>query len=155
VHSTAQDPFQNVVAQHKLCGEGGTSHAAVNVHAVEGGSAAAQQGGGVEGQDGKAEVVSEGSLKLSALEFESSGEQEGILPGRCWTAGAAEESGASTFTLFRAIMQYIIRTDIFICTQCHKHYVSCSRDLPDVLLLFGCTLGFALCCSTSLVLGTI
>jgi hypothetical protein len=72
VHSTTQNPFQDVMVQLKLCGGGGASHAVVCVHAAEGGSAAALHGGGIEGRDGEAEAVSEGSLELSALEFKSS-----------------------------------------------------------------------------------
>jgi hypothetical protein len=34
VHSTAQNPFQDVMAQHELCSEGGASHAVVGVRAV-------------------------------------------------------------------------------------------------------------------------
>jgi hypothetical protein len=52
-----------------MCGKGGASHAVVGVRAVEGGSAAALHSGGVEGQDGEAEAVSEGSLKLPALYY--------------------------------------------------------------------------------------
>jgi hypothetical protein len=49
VHSTAQNPFQDVMAQHEMCGKGRASHAVVGVRAVEGGSAAALHGGGIEG----------------------------------------------------------------------------------------------------------
>jgi hypothetical protein len=52
VHSTAQNPFQNSMAQREMCGKGGASHAVVGVHAVEGGSAVTLHGGGIEGQDG-------------------------------------------------------------------------------------------------------
>jgi hypothetical protein len=69
VHSTAQNPFQDVIAQHELCGKGGASHGVVGVRAVEGGSAATLHGGGIEGQDGEAETVWEGSQELPALKF--------------------------------------------------------------------------------------
>jgi hypothetical protein len=72
VHSTAQDPFQDVMAQREMCGKGEASHAVVGVRAVEGGSAAALHGGGIEGPDGEAEAVSEGGLELPALEFQGS-----------------------------------------------------------------------------------
>jgi hypothetical protein len=58
---------------------------------AEGCFAAALPGGGLEGQDGEAKAMSEDSLKLSALEFESLREREGIQRGRCWVAGAAVE----------------------------------------------------------------
>jgi hypothetical protein len=70
------------MAQREVCGKGGESHAVVGVRAVEGGSAAALHGGDIEGQDGEAEAVSEGSLKLPALELEGCCEREGIQPGR-------------------------------------------------------------------------
>jgi hypothetical protein len=60
------------MAQSEMCGKGGASHAVVGVREVEGGSAAALHGGGIEGQDGEAEAVSEGSLELPALELEGS-----------------------------------------------------------------------------------
>jgi hypothetical protein len=72
VHSTAQNPFQDIMAQLEMCSKGGASHAVVGVRAVEGGSAAALHGGGIAGQDGEAEAVSEGSLKLPALELKGS-----------------------------------------------------------------------------------
>jgi hypothetical protein len=52
VHSTAQNPFKNGMAQREMCGKGGASHAVVGVLAVEGGFAARLHGGGNEGQDG-------------------------------------------------------------------------------------------------------
>jgi hypothetical protein len=52
--------------------KGGASHAVVGVHAVEGGSAASLHRGGIEGQDGEAEAVSESSLELPALELKGS-----------------------------------------------------------------------------------
>jgi hypothetical protein len=75
------------------------------VCAMEGCSAAALPGGGMEGQDGEAEAVSEGCLELYALELESLGEWEGIQPGRCGAAGSAEASGASTHTVLCAAVQ--------------------------------------------------
>jgi hypothetical protein len=72
VHSTAQNPFQDIMAQREMRGKGGASHTVVGVRVVEGGSAAALHSGGVEGQDGEDEAVSEHSLELLALEFEGS-----------------------------------------------------------------------------------
>jgi hypothetical protein len=72
VHSTAQNLFQDIMAQREMCGKGGASHAVVGVRAVEVGSAATLHGGGIEGQDGEAEAVSESSLELPALEFKGS-----------------------------------------------------------------------------------
>jgi hypothetical protein len=69
VHSTAQNPFQDIMVQREMCGKGGASHAVVGVRVVEGGSAAALHSGGIQGQDGEAKAVSEGSLELLALEF--------------------------------------------------------------------------------------
>jgi hypothetical protein len=69
MHSTAQNPFQDIMSQHEMCG---ASPAVVGVCAVESGSTATLHGGGIEGQDGEAEAVSEGSLELPALEFEGS-----------------------------------------------------------------------------------
>jgi hypothetical protein len=60
------------MAQREMCGKGGASHAVVGVRAVEGGSAAALHGRGIEGQDGEAEAMWEGGLELPALEFEGS-----------------------------------------------------------------------------------
>jgi hypothetical protein len=67
VHSTAQNPFQDIMAQREMCSKGGASHAVVGVRAVEGGSADALHGGGIEGQDGEAEAMLDGSLELPAL----------------------------------------------------------------------------------------
>jgi hypothetical protein len=72
VHSTTQNPFQDIMAQLEMCGKGGASHVVVGVRAVECGSAAALHGGGIEGQDGEAEAVSESSLELPTLEFKGS-----------------------------------------------------------------------------------
>jgi hypothetical protein len=47
VHSTAQNLFQDVMAQRKLCSEGRASHAVVSVGAVDGGYAVALHGGGI------------------------------------------------------------------------------------------------------------
>jgi hypothetical protein len=57
---------------------GGALHAVVGVRAVEGCSSAALHYGGVKGQDGNAEAVSESSLELSSLEFMSLGEKKGM-----------------------------------------------------------------------------
>jgi hypothetical protein len=72
VHSTAQNPFQDIMVQREMCGKGRASQAVVGVRAVEGGSAATLHGGGIEGQDGEDEAVSESSLELLALEFKGS-----------------------------------------------------------------------------------
>jgi hypothetical protein len=72
VHSTAQNPFQHIMVQREMCGKGGASHAVVGVRVVEGGSAAALHGGGIQGQDGETKAVSKGSLELLALEFKGS-----------------------------------------------------------------------------------
>jgi hypothetical protein len=50
----------------------------VGVRAVEQPSSAALHCGGLQGQDGNAEAVSESSLELSSLEFMSSGEKKGL-----------------------------------------------------------------------------
>jgi hypothetical protein len=63
VHSTVQNLFQDIMAQREMCSKGGASHAVVGVCAVEGGYTAALHGGGIEGQDGEAEAVSEGGLE--------------------------------------------------------------------------------------------
>jgi hypothetical protein len=47
VHSTAQNPIQDVMAQHRVCSEGGAAHARVGIRAVEGCSAAALHCGGI------------------------------------------------------------------------------------------------------------
>jgi hypothetical protein len=72
VRSTAQNPFLDIMAQREMCSKGGAWHAVVGVRVVEGSSAAALHGGGIEGQDGEADAVLEGSLKLPALELKGS-----------------------------------------------------------------------------------
>jgi hypothetical protein len=72
VHSTAQNPCLDVMAQRKLCSEGGASHAVVGVRVVWGDSAAALHGGGIEGEDGDAQAVSAwNSPLLSSRALES------------------------------------------------------------------------------------
>jgi hypothetical protein len=44
VHSTAQYPFQDVVAQRKLCGQGAAAHGMVGVRATKCSPAAARSG---------------------------------------------------------------------------------------------------------------
>jgi hypothetical protein len=100
-----ENPFQDIMAQREMCGKGGASHAVVGVRAVECGSAATLHGGGIEMQHGEAEAVSESSLELPALEFKGSCEREGIQPGRCGATGTGEESGTSTLTVLRALLQ--------------------------------------------------
>jgi hypothetical protein len=54
------------MSQRNLSGKGGALHAVDSVRAVEGRSAAVlNEGEGIEGQDGEAEAVSEGSLQNS------------------------------------------------------------------------------------------
>jgi hypothetical protein len=96
VHSTTQNLFQNVMVQRKLCDKRGASHDLVGVRAVEGGSTAALHDGG------EAKAVSEAVWNSP---FKSSGEWEGIHPGRCGAAGTAEELGSSTQTVVRATVQ--------------------------------------------------
>jgi hypothetical protein len=62
VHSTAQYPFEDVVAQRKLCGQGAASHGMVGVRAPECSPAAALHSRGVERQHWEAEAMAEGSL---------------------------------------------------------------------------------------------
>jgi hypothetical protein len=62
VHSTAQYPFEDVVAQRKLCGQVAASHGMVGVRAPECSPAAALRSRGVERQHWEAEAMAEGSL---------------------------------------------------------------------------------------------
>jgi hypothetical protein len=70
---------------------------------------------------------------LSALE--SSGEQEGIQPGRCRAAGAAEESGASTLTVLRAIVQGISKASAPAQAECRQKACCASAMVPMLSLL--------------------
>jgi hypothetical protein len=102
VHSTAQYPFEDVVAQRKLCGQGAASHGMVGVHAPECSPAAALHSRGVERQHWEAEAMAEGSLYFSALECQGVQERESVQPSRGRAACAAEEAGAIAFARLRA-----------------------------------------------------
>jgi hypothetical protein len=64
VHSTAQYPFEDVVAQRKLCGQGAASHGMVGVRAPECSSAAALHSRGVERQHMEAEAMARDYIRL-------------------------------------------------------------------------------------------
>jgi hypothetical protein len=85
------------MAQRNLCGDGGAPHAVVGVRAVEGGSAAALQGGGRMARPRWYRRAVWNSPHLSSRALES---------GRVSSqAGAAEESGASSLTALSAVVQ--------------------------------------------------
>jgi hypothetical protein len=102
VHSTAQYPFQDVVAQRKLCGQGAASHGVVGVRATECSPAAALDGRGVERQHWEAEAVAEGGLYFPVLERQRVQERESVQPSRGRAARASEDAGVIAFTLIRA-----------------------------------------------------
>jgi hypothetical protein len=61
--------------------------------------------GALRGQHSKAEVVSDSSLALLALELKSAEEPEGIQRGRGRVGGAAEELGAATLIFLRTLVK--------------------------------------------------
>jgi hypothetical protein len=97
VHSTAQYPFEDVVAQRKLCGQGAASHGMIGVRAPECNPAATLQSRGVERQHWEAEAMAEGSLYFSVLECQGVQERESVQPSKGRAARAAEEAGAFAF----------------------------------------------------------
>jgi hypothetical protein len=90
VHSTAQHPCQDVVAQHGLCSQGGAPHAVVGFRAAKGGTTDTLHVRSIGGKHGEAEAVSDAFLKLPAFELEGSAELESIQRCRGGAAGAAE-----------------------------------------------------------------
>jgi hypothetical protein len=80
VHSTAQYPFQHVMAQRGVCSKGRTPPPMVNMGWAEGRAAVALHGRGVGGQHADAKAVAEAGADFSALEFESLGEGECVQP---------------------------------------------------------------------------
>jgi hypothetical protein len=80
VHSKAQNPFQDIMAQRGQCCQGGATHALFSIHATQGGPASALNGGGIQGQHGEAEVVPEACLDLPALKLKR------VSTARQWTA---------------------------------------------------------------------
>jgi hypothetical protein len=101
VHSTAQYPFLDVVAQRKLCGQGAASHGVVGVRAPECSPADALDGRGVESQHWQDKAVAEGSLYFPVLERQGVQELECVQPSRC-RAACAEEASANAFARIRA-----------------------------------------------------
>jgi hypothetical protein len=83
VHSTVQNPFQDVMAQRDLCGQGWASHAVAS-HAVvvvrmtEGRPAAALHGLGIHGQHVEAKLVAGAARDLPALELQQVPERESV-----------------------------------------------------------------------------
>jgi hypothetical protein len=59
VHNTAQNPFQDVMAQHGMCSEGRAPHSVVSLGGAKGGATVALHGRGVGGQHAEAEAVAE------------------------------------------------------------------------------------------------
>jgi hypothetical protein len=102
VHSTAQNPFEDVMAHRGLCRQGGASHAVVGVHGAQGDPTAALHIWSVGGKHGKAKAVPEAGVELPAFELESSGEWESIQPGGGRAAGTAEESGVGALAILGA-----------------------------------------------------
>jgi hypothetical protein len=100
MHDTAQNPFQDVMAQRCLCSEGGASHTVVHVRVPEGRATSALHGGCVGGQDGGTQSVAEARLELPALELQGPSKRESVQPGGGGAACAAEEAGASAFAIF-------------------------------------------------------
>jgi hypothetical protein len=74
--------------------------AVVDIRAKQGGPSSALHCGGVQGQYGEAEAVSEACLDLPKLK--TSCGREGIQPGRGGAACTVEESGAGMFACFCA-----------------------------------------------------
>jgi hypothetical protein len=102
VHSTAQNPFKDVMAQRGLCRQGRAPHAVVSVRVAQGDPTAAVHIRSVGGKHGKAKAVPEAHVELPTFELESSGEWESIQPGGGRAAGAAEESGPGALAILGA-----------------------------------------------------
>jgi hypothetical protein len=92
VHSTPQNPFQDVMAQRELWGQGGTTLGMVEIGVPKGQPTATLHGGGVGGQHGQAKTVPEAGLDFCAFELQSSRERESDQPSRGRTAGAAKKA---------------------------------------------------------------
>jgi hypothetical protein len=129
VHGTVHVPWQDVMAQHGLCRQGGALHAVVGVHAAQGGPAAAVHIWSIWGKHGKAEAVSEAGVILPAFELEGSGEHENIQPGRGRAAGAPEESRLGT----RAILG--TGGEKAACRASARAWAECWDDAHGVLAL--------------------
>jgi hypothetical protein len=99
VHSTAQNPCQDVVVQHSLCSQGGAPHAVVDVRASQGGPTAALHVWSIGGKHGKAEAVSEAGVELPTFELEGLGEWDSVQPGRGGAAGTAEDWGPGVLAI--------------------------------------------------------
>jgi hypothetical protein len=94
VHETAQNPFQDVMAQHGMCSEGRAPHSVVSLGGAKGGAAVALHGRGVGGQHAEAEAVAEAGADIPALEFKCRSAGESVEPGRGGAAGAAKQASA-------------------------------------------------------------
>jgi hypothetical protein len=113
VHSTAQNPFQDVIAQRELCCQDGATHGVVEVGVAKGRPPAALHEGGVEGQHGQAKTVPDASLDLSALELKSLRERESDQPSQSRTAGAAKKAG----TRFFRVRAGVVGVQQSVCTD--------------------------------------
>jgi hypothetical protein len=94
VHDTAQNPFQDVIAQCGMCSDGRAKHSVVSLGGAKGGAAAAWQGRGVGGQHAEAEAVAEAGADFPTLEFKSRSAGVSVESGRGGAAGAAKQARA-------------------------------------------------------------
>jgi hypothetical protein len=72
VHDTAQNPFQDVMAQLGVCSDGRAPHSVVSLGGAKGGATVAWHGRGVGGQHAEAEAVAEANA-----DFPTSGSRAG------------------------------------------------------------------------------
>jgi hypothetical protein len=92
VRSTAEYPFQDVIAQRDACSKGRTLHPMVNIGRAEGRATVALHCRGVGGQLADAKAVAKAGADFSAIEFESIGDGEGAEPCRGRAASAAGQA---------------------------------------------------------------
>jgi hypothetical protein len=91
VHDTAQNPFQDVMAQRGIFSDGRAPHSVVSLGGAKGGAAVALHARGVGGQHAEAEAVAEAGADFPTLEFKSRSVGESVEPGRGGAAGAAKQ----------------------------------------------------------------
>jgi hypothetical protein len=112
VHDTAQNPFQDVMAQRGMCSEGRAPHSVVSLGGAKVGATVALHGKGVGGQ--RAEAEAEAGVDFPALEFKSRSAGESVEPGR---GGRQEQLSRRTralpCTLFasRCIVELVERVE--------------------------------------------
>jgi hypothetical protein len=91
-HDTAQNPFQDVMAQRSMCTEGWAPHSVVSLGGAKDRATVALHGRGIGGQHAEAEAVAEAGADFPALEFKSPSAWKSVQPGRGGVAGAPEQA---------------------------------------------------------------